>query len=129
MSPERSAFPKQKSTRVVLFADLRNSTDILLNFEQDIYQKTEARSESGLTFEEFILDVDETSYEELYLGHGSTYAEIYRDGVMGVFPEDNTKYLLDQLISLRYITDCCNSVRHGVPPLGFLQRKESVLWN
>ena len=100
MSRERSDFPKQKSTRVVLFADLRNSTEILLNFEQNIYQKTDDPSGDGLTFEEFILDVHETSYEELYLGHGSTYAEIYGDGVMGVFPEDNSKYILENLYRL-----------------------------
>ena len=100
MRRERSDFPKPKSTRVVLFADLRNSTEILLNFEQNIYQKTEAPSDHDLTFEEFILDVHETSYEELYLGHRSTYAEIYGDGVMGVFPEDNAKYILENIYRL-----------------------------
>jgi hypothetical protein len=100
MSQNKNSFPKEKSNRIVLFADLRNSTDILLNFEQGIYRKTEGQSESGFTYENFILDVHETSYKELYLGHEKTYAEIYGDGVMGVFPEDNTKYILENIYRL-----------------------------
>ena len=53
------------------------------------------QSESGFAYGEFILDLHETSYRELYLGHENTSAEIYGDGVMGVFPEDNTKYILE----------------------------------
>jgi hypothetical protein len=97
MSQNKNSFPKEKSNRIVLFVDLRDSTDILVNFEQGIYQKAEGQSESGFTYEEFILDVHETSYKELYLGHENTYAEIYGDGVMGVFPEDNTKYILENI--------------------------------
>jgi hypothetical protein len=100
MSQNKNSFPKEKSNRIVLFVDLRDSTDILVNFEQGIYQKTEGQSESGFTYEKFILDVHETSYKELYLGHENTYAEIYGDGVMGVFPEDNTKYILENIYRL-----------------------------
>jgi hypothetical protein len=100
MSQNKNSFPKEKSNRIVLFLDLRDSTDILLNFEQGIYQNTEGQSESGFTYENFILDVHETSYKELYLGHEKTYAEIYGDGVMGVFPEDNTKYILENIYRL-----------------------------
>jgi len=100
MGQNKNNFPKEKSNRIVLFADLRDSTDILMDFEQGIYQKTEGQSESGFTYEKFILDVHETSYKELYLGHENTYAEIYGDGVMGVFPEDNAKYILENIYRL-----------------------------
>ncbi len=100
MGQNKNSFPKEKSNRIVLFVDLRDSTDILINFEQGIYQKTEGQSESGFTYEKFILDVHEISYKELYLGHENTYAEIYGDGVMGVFPEDNTKYILENIYRL-----------------------------
>ena len=100
MIQKKYNFPKEKSNRIVLFADLRDSTNILTNFEQGIYQKKGAQSESGFTYERFILDVHETSYKELYLGHESTFAEIYGDGVMGVFPEDNTKYILENIYQL-----------------------------
>jgi hypothetical protein len=97
MSQNKNSFPKEKSNRIVLFVDLRDSTDILINFERGLYQQMERQSESGSTYEEFILNVHETSYKELYLGHENTYAEIYGDGVMGVFPEDNTKYILENI--------------------------------
>lgn len=100
MSLNKNNFPKEKSNRIVLFADLRDSTDILVNFEQGIYQNKDKQSDDGLTYEKFILDLHETSYKELYLGHENTYAEIYGDGVMGVFPEDNTKYILENVYRL-----------------------------
>ena len=100
VSENKNSFPTEKSNRIVLFLDLRDSTEILINFEQGIYQKTEERSESEFTYEKFISDVHKTSYRELYLGHENTYAEIYGDGVMGVFPEDNTKYILENLYQL-----------------------------
>lgn len=92
--------PKEKSNRIVLFADLRDSTDILLNFEQGNYRKIGEGPESDFSYEQFILDVHETTYKELYLGHENTYAEIYGDGVMGIFPEDNTKYILENIYRL-----------------------------
>jgi hypothetical protein len=100
MSQNKNSFPKEKSSRIVLFVDLRDSTEILMNFEQEIYQKRRGQSEPGATYESFILDVHETSYKELYLGHENTYAEIYGDGVMGVFPEDNAKYILENIYRL-----------------------------
>lgn len=100
MSQDRDSFPKGKSNRIVLFSDLRDSTEILMNFEQGGYQKAGERPVPGLTYEKFLLDVHETSYKELYLGHENTYAEIYGDGVMGIFPEDNTKYILENIYRL-----------------------------
>ena len=100
MSPNKINFPNEKSNRIVLFADLRDSTDILVNFDQGIYQQAEANSDSHLNYEKFIFDLHETLYKELYLGHEKTYAEIYGDGVMGVFPEDNTKYILENIYRL-----------------------------
>ena len=100
MNQNKNSFPKEKSDRIVLFVDLRDSTGILMNFEQGIYQKTEGHSKPGFTYEKFILDVHETSYKELYLGHENTFAEIYGDGVMGVLPEDNTKYILENIYRL-----------------------------
>lgn len=97
MSQNKNSFPKEKSNRIVLFVDLRDSTDILITFERGLYRQMERQSESGSTYEEFILNVHETSYKELHLGHENTYAEIYGDGVMGVFPEDNTKYILENI--------------------------------
>jgi hypothetical protein len=99
MSPKNN-FPKEKSNRIVLFADLRDSTEILMNFEQGIYQQARGPSAHGLSYEKFILDVHETSYKELYLGHENTYSEIYGDGVMGIFPEDNAKYILENIYRL-----------------------------
>lgn len=98
--PDENNWPREKSTRIVLFADLRDSTEILLNFEKRIYKKMEGSSESDFDYGEYIFDVHETSYRELYLGHTSTFSEIYGDGVMGVFPKDNTKYILENLYRL-----------------------------
>jgi len=100
MSQNKNSFPKEKSNRIVLFVDLRDSTEILINFEQGIYKKPEGLSESDFGYEKFLSDVHETSYKELYLVHENTYAEIYGDGVMGVFPEDNTKYILENIYQL-----------------------------
>lgn len=100
MSQNYDNFPEEKSNRIVLFADLRDSTDILLSYEKNIYKKTNRQSESAFAYGEFILALHETSYRELYLGHENTYAEIYGDGVMGVFPEDNTKYILENIYRL-----------------------------
>jgi class 3 adenylate cyclase len=100
MSQNKNNLPKEKSNRIVLFADLRDATDILLNFEKGIYRKMEGQSDSDFTYADFILDLHETSYKELYLGHANTYAEIYGDGVLGVFPEDNTKYILENIYRL-----------------------------
>lgn len=93
--------PKLRSNRIVLLADLRDSTDILVNFDQKIYQKTDGKSESGpYTYGKFIQDVHERAYKELYLGHENTYAEVYGDGVIGIFPEDNAKYILENIYGL-----------------------------
>jgi hypothetical protein len=92
--------PKERTNRIVLFADLRDSTDILLNFEQGNYHKVGESPQPDFSYEQFILDVHETSYKELYLGHENTYAEVYGDGVMGIFPEDNTKYILENIYRL-----------------------------
>jgi class 3 adenylate cyclase len=98
--PDENEWPREKSIRIILFADLRDSTDILLNFEKKMYKKKDGQSESDFDYGEFILDVHETSYRELYLNHNNTFAEIYGDGVMGVFPKDNTKYILENLYRL-----------------------------
>ena len=93
-------WPQKNSTRIILFADLRDSTEILLNFEKRMYKKMDGQSECDFEYGEFILDIHETFYRELYLGHSSTYSEIYGDGVMGVFPGDNTKYILENIYRL-----------------------------
>lgn len=91
--------PVEKSNRIVLFADLRDSTDILIDFDQGRYPASTA--EDGVfTYERFIRDVHETVYKELYLNHENTYAEVYGDGVMGIFPDDNTKYILENIYRL-----------------------------
>ena len=97
---KRNNLPNEKSKRIVLFFDLRDSTDILINFEQGIYKKAGDGSDSGFTYEKFIFDLHDIAYKELYLGHENTYAEIYGDGVMAVFPEDNTKYILENIYRL-----------------------------
>lgn len=91
--------PEDKSNRIVLFADLRDSTDILINFDRGRYPESYARN-GVFTYESFIRDVHETIYKELYLLHENTYAEVYGDGVMGVFPEDNAKYILENIYRL-----------------------------
>ncbi|TLS67374.1 adenylate/guanylate cyclase domain-containing protein [Mariprofundus erugo] len=82
-----------------MFCDLRDSTDILSNFEQGKYGK---HTDGGhcFTYEKFIFDVHKTSYEYLYLGHNKTHTEIYGDGLMAIFPEDNTNYILENIYSL-----------------------------
>ncbi|OQZ04201.1 MAG: adenylate cyclase [Candidatus Brocadia sp. UTAMX1] len=93
-------FPMKMAKRIVLFCDLRNSTDILMDFGQGVYSGIEGSGEKVFTYADFIMDVHETSYKELYLGHENTYAEIYGDGVMGIFPEDNAKYILENIYRL-----------------------------
>ena len=83
-----------------MFCDLRDSTDILQNFEQDIYRGGSRDETKPYTYKEFLLDVHETSYNELYLGHENTFSEIYGDGVLAIFPEDNTKYILENVYRL-----------------------------
>jgi len=99
MSPSDSLLI-EKSNRIVLFADLRDSTDILVNFDQGNYHKVGESPQPDFSYEQFILDVHETTYKELYLGHENTYAEVYGDGIMGIFPEDNTKYILENIYRL-----------------------------
>ena len=97
---KKNNFPKEKSNRIVLFSDLRDSTDIITNFEQGIYKKAGGQSDAEFTYEKFIFDLHEITYRELYLGHESTYSELYGDGVMGVFPDDNSKYILENIYRL-----------------------------
>lgn len=100
MNPDSDKFPTDKSKRILMFCDLRDSTDILQNFEQDIYRGGSSDEAKPYTYKEFLLDVHETSYNELYLGHENTFSEIYGDGVLGIFPEDNTKYILENVYRL-----------------------------
>lgn len=93
-------FLAEKAKRIVMFFDLRDSTDILMDFEQGVYCGIESSGDKAFTYADFIMDVHETSYKELYLGHEDTYAEIYGDGVMGIFPEDNAKYILENIYRL-----------------------------
>jgi class 3 adenylate cyclase len=92
--------PKVRSNRIVLFADLRDSTDILVNFDQKVYQKSGGTSETAYSYGQFIQDVHKLAYKELYLGHENTYAEVYGDGVLGIFPEDNAKYIMENIYRL-----------------------------
>jgi len=89
----------EKSKRIIMFCDLRDSTDILFNFEQGIYRNM-SDSDEEFTYDRFILDVHKTSYEYLYLGHKKTHTEIYGDGLMAIFPEDNTRYILENIYNL-----------------------------
>src|SRR3972149_597160 len=100
VNPVPDKFPTDKSKRILMFCDLRDSTDILQNFEQDIYRGGSSDEAKPYTYKEFLLDVHETSYNELYLGHENTFSEIYGDGVLGIFPEDNTKYILENVYRL-----------------------------
>lgn len=95
-----SKLSRERSNRLVLFADLRDSTDILINFEHKVYGGIQDPDDQEYTYGQFIREVHETTYKELYLAHESTHAEVYGDGVMGVFPEDNTKYILENLYRL-----------------------------
>ncbi len=90
----------EKSKRIIMFCDLRDSTDILFNFEQGIYRNMSGSDQEDFTYDKFILDVHKTSYEYLYLGHKKTHTEIYGDGLMAIFPEDNTKYILENIYNL-----------------------------
>jgi len=94
----------EKSRRIIMFCDLRDSTEILWNFEQGLYHcVNDTDNDSGtreLTYDKFILDVHKTSYEYLYLGHKNTHTEIYGDGLMAIFPEDNTRYIMENIYRL-----------------------------
>ncbi len=88
----------EKSNRIVFFLDLRDSTNILLNCEKGVYLH---KGHNGdFTYEKFLRDVHEAAYKELYLTHENTFAEIYGDGIMAVFPEDNGKYILENIYRL-----------------------------
>jgi len=50
MSQKNNNFTREKSNRIVLFAYLRDSKDILLNFEKRIYKKMDRQSESGFAY-------------------------------------------------------------------------------
>ena len=60
---------REKSNRIILFVDLRDSTNILMNFEKGIYLGDEKNRDTNFTYEKFIRDVHETAYKELYLTH------------------------------------------------------------
>jgi len=90
----------EKSNRIIMFCDLRDSTEILLNFEQGVYRSGNDDAEPALTYDQFLFDVHKTSYEYLYLGHEQTHTEIYGDGLMAIFPEDNTKYIMENIYRL-----------------------------
>jgi class 3 adenylate cyclase len=96
----KNTISNEKTNRIVLFADLRDSTNILLNFEKGIYREADKSRDGELTYEKFITDVHEAAYIELYLSHENTFAEIYGDGIMAVFPEDNGKYILENIYRL-----------------------------
>ncbi len=91
---------QNKTTRIILFMDLRDSTNIQLNFENGVYSSDENDPYNKFTYENFISDVHETTYAEFYLSHENTFAEIYGDGIMAVFPEDNSKYILENIYRL-----------------------------
>ncbi len=90
----------EKSNRIIMFCDLRDSTEILLNFEQGVFRSANDAAGQALTYDQFIFDVHKTSYEYLYLGHEQTHTEIYGDGLMAIFPEDNTKYIMENIYRL-----------------------------
>lgn len=90
-------YPTEKSKRILMFCDLRDSTDILLNFEQNIYRDDQLGETGSFTYKNFIMDVHEAIYKEFYLEHENTFFEIYGDGVLSIFPEDNTKFILENI--------------------------------
>jgi len=90
----------EKSRRIIMFCDLRDSTEILLQFDQGLYRNSATTTGKAFTYDQFLLDVHKTSYEYLYLGHNKTHTEIYGDGLMAIFPEDNTKYILENIYNL-----------------------------
>ncbi len=89
----------EKSKRIIMFGDLRDSTEILQNFEQGMYNLVGPDGEP-FTYEQFILEVHKSTYEYLYLGHCQTHTEIYGDGVMAIFPEDNTRLIMENIYRL-----------------------------
>ncbi len=93
-------YSNEKSNRICLFADLRDSTNIMLNFEKEVYREADNSRDGAFTYEKFITEVHEAAYNELYLSHENTFAEIYGDGIMAVFPEDNGKYILENIYRL-----------------------------
>ncbi|MFQ5345606.1 MAG: adenylate/guanylate cyclase domain-containing protein, partial [Mariprofundus sp.] len=92
--PVENPAATEKSRRIIMFCDLRDSTEILYHFEQGDYCNPDGSGSPALTYDQFILDVHQTSYECLYLGHENTHTEIYGDGLMAIFPEDNTRYIM-----------------------------------
>ena len=90
-------FPTEKSKRIVMCCDLRDSTDILLNFEQNIYRDDRPGEIVPLTYNNFLMEVHESIYKEFYLEHENIFFEIYGDGVLSIFPEDNVKFILESI--------------------------------
>ncbi len=91
----------EKSKRIIMFCDLRDSTEILLDFEQGVYQNIESSGEDKeWGYDKFLLDVHKTTFKSLYLCHDHTHTEIYGDGLMAIFPEDNSKYILENIYTL-----------------------------
>jgi len=119
----------EKSKRIIMFCDLRDSTEILLNFEQGVYRNLndavdDESGEQELTYDKFIFDVHKTSYEYLYLGHENTHTEIYGDGLMAIFPEDNTGYIMENIYRLTqrmrlYNESTCAGITHPSIDVGF----------
>lgn len=99
MNPNNISINK-KTNRIILFTDLRDSTNIMLNFEKGFYTGDAENQDKDFTYDKFIRDVHEAAYKELYLFHENTFAEIYGDGIMAVFPEDNGKYILENIYRL-----------------------------
>lgn len=105
-----------------MFCDLRDSTDILLNFEQSAYSGT--IDGEPASYDRFLYDVHKTSYEYLYLGHEQTHTEIYGDGLMAIFPADNAKYIMENIYRLTarmrsYNEAQCTGVKRPAINLGF----------
>ncbi len=114
----------EKSNRIIMFCDLRDSTEILLNFEQGKFRNANVAAGQAISYEQFIFDVHKTSYEYLYLGHEQTHTEIYGDGLMAIFPEDNTRYIMENIYRLtqrmrNYNDATCTGVNRPSIDLGF----------
>jgi len=92
--------PQEQSRRIILFCDLRDSTDIMLNYEHGRYQPDPDDRPLITNYSEFLFDFHKTSFEHLYLDHQRTHTEIYGDGLMAIFPEDNTRYILENVYEL-----------------------------
>ena len=84
---------------VILLADLRDSTNTLLNFEKGLYPGNENNQDTDFTYEYFLRDVHESAYKKLYLSHENTFAEIYGDGIMAVFPKTTANTYLKTSIA------------------------------